>query len=97
MQCISLQVAAAEVFGSFGAADLPGTELCGEVAPVRLREGALRDACDGHAAAQLVDARLQQLLPARLDDPGLHLIVLERKGLLCAQPDVKACCSTCCL
>ena len=96
MQCISLQVAAAEAFGSFGAADLPGAELCGEVAPVRLREGALRDAGDGYTTAQLVDARLQQLLPARLDDPGLHLIVLERKGLLCTQPDVILYCSTCC-
>ena len=96
MQCISIQVAAAEAFGSFGAADLPGAELCGEVAPVRLREGALRDARDGYTAAQLVDARLQQLLPAGLDDPGLHLIVLKRKGLLCTQPDVMSYRSTCC-
>ena len=81
---------------SFGAADLPGAELRGEVAPVRLREGALRDARDGHAAAQLVDARLQQLLSACLDDPGLNLTILDRKGLLKTQPDTMLYCSTCC-
>ena len=68
-----------------GDADLPGAKLCSEVTPVRLREGALRDARDGHAAAQLVDTRLQQFLPARLDDPGLDLTVLKRKGLLDTQ------------
>ena len=71
--------------GSSGAADLPGAKLCSEFAPVRLREGALRDARDSHAAAQLVDARLQQLLSARLDDPGLNLTNLKCKGLLYTQ------------
>ena len=61
---------------------LPGAELGSELAPLVGSEGALRDARDSDAAAQLVDARLQQLAAAGADHPCLHLAILQGQRVL---------------
>lgn len=51
----------------------PGGQLVAQLAPLRRAEGAVAAAGDGHRARQLVNARIQQLLPDRAHDPHLHL------------------------